>query len=224
MLQVFAPSGRFKGQVESGRQGPADSLNCAININVIQPTPDISPCGSDMQLHRQQLQLQRRALRLAAPLASCGSATLTEPLDDARSIGSDSVFLNSDDYWTGSDDATLCDSCSDDASSENSSADGGATAADACSCCASESPPAHSWTSSATPSPSAAGAFTQGPNVVQCSNQAAAPPARVENFTSSTRELSSHSNKMTEVTSSLVLDQLGNKVDGNNELITETVF
>lgn len=208
---MFAPSGRVKGQVESG---PAESLNsCAININVIQPTPDISPCGSDMQLHRQ-----RRALKLAAPLASCGSATLTEPLDDARSIGSDSVFFNNDDYWTGSDDATLCDSCSDDASSEDSSADGGAATAggDACSCCASESPPAHSWTSSPS---SAAGAFTQGPNVVQCSNQAS------ENFTSSTmRELSSHSNKMTEVTSSLVLDQLGNKVDGNNELITETVF
>jgi len=217
-LQVFAPSARVKGHVDGGAACThgAEALNCAININVIQPTPDISPCNSEKQLHRQQ---QRRALMLAAPLASCGSSTLTELPDDARSIGSDSVFYN-DEYWLGSEDATLCDSCSDDASSEDSYSEGGVR--EQCSCCGSESAP-HSRTSSAAGGASASytsGGYTQGPIVVQCSNQAPA----VENITSSSRELSSHSNKMTEVASSLVLDQLGNKVDGNNELITETVF
>jgi hypothetical protein len=194
---------------ETHGDGASETLNCAININVIQPTPDISPCNSEKQLHRK-----RRVMMLAAPLASFGSATLTEPAEDARSIGSDSVFYNNDEYWLGSDDGTLCDSCSEDASSEDSDTDN----VRKCSCC-----DAHARTSSPVhQADEAGGVVKQGPNViVQCSNE---EDANV-NSTASSRELSSHSNNLTEVASSLVLDQLASNVDGkNNELITETVF
>ncbi|XP_023318312.1 uncharacterized protein LOC106653034 isoform X2 [Trichogramma pretiosum] len=81
-----------------------------IDIQVIQPTPELSPCGSEAGLYgsvavpasynrQQQQQPQYRfpsaGHRVArsgrAPLASMGSVDPPEP--DSRSLGSDSVFL-----------------------------------------------------------------------------------------------------------------------------------
>ncbi|XP_059479911.1 uncharacterized protein LOC132199311 [Neocloeon triangulifer] len=211
---VFAPNVRVKGRVdgvgvESGRAADQSARNCAININVIQPTPDISPCNSEKQLNYRQ----RRAMMLAAPLASCGSATLGtfDEQADARSIGSDSVFYN-DEYWLGSDadDATLCDdsSCSSDGCSECSSTSG-ATGGTASRDQDVSVVPDNSSSSHSQRTPSPPSSSKQGPNVVVVLS----PPQNGQ-------ELSSCSNKMT----ANALDQLASKVDGNNELITETVF
>lgn len=86
-----------------------------IDINVIQPTPDISPCGSERQLYRQRQSSQWSTCggRLAAPLATMGhlSASLTDyPESDIRSIGSDSVFFNDDFTSDSSEDAATCES------------------------------------------------------------------------------------------------------------------
>jgi hypothetical protein len=69
-----------------------------IDINVIQPTPDVSPCGSERQLYRQQL-------RIAAPLASFS-------VSEADSVGSDSVFEEDEEA------AATCESSSDTESSD----------------------------------------------------------------------------------------------------------
>ncbi|XP_031783397.1 uncharacterized protein LOC100679586 isoform X2 [Nasonia vitripennis] len=88
-----------------------------IDIQVIQPTPELSPCGSEAGLYgapaalrqqQQQQQQRRRQYRHSssysssngakpspprrAPLASMGSVDPPEP--DSRSLGSDSVFLD----------------------------------------------------------------------------------------------------------------------------------
>ncbi|CAB3363146.1 Hypothetical predicted protein [Cloeon dipterum] len=215
---VFAPNMRVKGRVEGDRLGvdgcgvasaeQRGGSSCAININVIQATPDISPCSSEKQLNQRQ----RRAMMLAAPLASCGSATLAE---DARSIGSDSVFYNDDD-WLGSDDGTLCDdesSCSDDCSECSSDENVCVVARD--TYCSSS---LHSR-AALTPQPTDgdAAAAKQGPNDVLGADGAAAAHPR-------TTELSSRSSNKVTTASSLGLDQLASKVDGSNELISETVF
>ncbi|XP_024946223.1 uncharacterized protein LOC107273173 isoform X3 [Cephus cinctus] len=57
-----------------------------IDIQVIQPTPDMSPCGSEAGLYAGVSSTRR------APLASMGSVDPPEP--DSRSLGSDSVFLD----------------------------------------------------------------------------------------------------------------------------------
>ncbi|KAJ8676211.1 hypothetical protein QAD02_011997 [Eretmocerus hayati] len=75
----------------------------SIDIQVIQPTPELSPCGSEaglysaihqqhaiLELHQDpslEYQYQRRA-----PLASMGS--VDPPDQDSRSLGSDSVFAS----------------------------------------------------------------------------------------------------------------------------------
>lgn len=69
-----------------------------IDINVIQPTPDVSPCGSERQLYRQH----RFA---AAPLAAFS-------VSEADSVGSDSVFEEDEDA------AATCESSSDTDSSD----------------------------------------------------------------------------------------------------------
>lgn len=85
-----------------------------IDINVIQPTPDISPCGSERQLYRQRASSSQWSTcggRLAAPLASIGSASLTDyPESDIRSIGSDSVFYNDGFTSESSEEAATCES------------------------------------------------------------------------------------------------------------------
>ncbi|XP_012280069.1 uncharacterized protein LOC105699547 [Orussus abietinus] len=60
-----------------------------IDIQVIQPTPDLSPCGSEAGLYAGAATSGRRA-----PLASMRSVDPPEP--DSRSMGSDSVFLDDD--------------------------------------------------------------------------------------------------------------------------------
>ena len=58
-------------------------------MKVIQPTPDLSPCGSQVGLYGAATCGKR------APLASMGSV---DPPDlDSRSLGSDSVFLDEED-------------------------------------------------------------------------------------------------------------------------------
>ena len=88
-----------------------------IDIQVIQPTPEMSPCGSERTLYDQPLEFVRSELKppsrgsiaesatsslnvpvRAAPLASIssvgGSLTDYPDFDDMHSVGSDSVFLD----------------------------------------------------------------------------------------------------------------------------------
>ncbi|GFG29496.1 hypothetical protein Cfor_08466 [Coptotermes formosanus] len=88
-----------------------------IDIQVIQPTPEISPCESERTLYDQPLEFVRSELKppsrgstaesatsslnvpvRAAPLASIssvgGSLTDYPDFDDMHSVGSDSVFLD----------------------------------------------------------------------------------------------------------------------------------
>lgn len=88
-----------------------------IDIQVIQPTPEVSPCGSERTLYDHPVELSSPGLRppprgsivesvtsnlnvpvRLAPLASIssvgGSLTDYPDLDDMHSIGSDSVFLD----------------------------------------------------------------------------------------------------------------------------------
>ncbi|XP_046430233.1 uncharacterized protein [Neodiprion pinetum] len=60
-----------------------------IDIQVIQPTPDMSPCGSEAGLYAGAMGMGPPGRR--APLASMGSVDPPDP--DSRSLGSDSVFL-----------------------------------------------------------------------------------------------------------------------------------
>ncbi|KAL1110425.1 hypothetical protein AAG570_007956 [Ranatra chinensis] len=66
-----------------------------IDIQVVQPTPDISPCQSQMSLFENKTGEGGLSVPKVAPLASmssCGLASTTE--QDTHSIGSDSVFLD----------------------------------------------------------------------------------------------------------------------------------
>lgn len=88
-----------------------------IDIQVIQPTPEVSPCGSERTLYDQPVEFVRSELKppsrgsiaesatsslnipgRSAPLASIssvgGSLTDYPDFDDMHSIGSDSVFLD----------------------------------------------------------------------------------------------------------------------------------
>ncbi|XP_043471985.1 uncharacterized protein LOC122504799 isoform X1 [Leptopilina heterotoma] len=67
-----------------------------IDIQVTQPTPDISPCDSEAGLYTAGA-ITARALASGkrAPLASMTSVDPPEP--DTRSLGSDSVFINDED-------------------------------------------------------------------------------------------------------------------------------
>lgn len=65
-----------------------------IDIQVIQPTPELSPCTSEVGLYANESLLIRPSNK-RAPLASMGSVDPPEP--DSRSLGSDSVFLTNDD-------------------------------------------------------------------------------------------------------------------------------
>lgn len=88
-----------------------------IDIQVIQPTPEVSPCGSERTLYDQPVEFVRSELKppsrgsiaksatsslnvpvRAAPLASIssvgGSLTDYPDFDDMHSVGSDSVFLD----------------------------------------------------------------------------------------------------------------------------------
>lgn len=64
---------------------------------VIQPTPDLSPCGSEAGLYSGAVGNLMAATTSGrrAPLASMGSVDPPEP--DSRSLGSDSVFLKNED-------------------------------------------------------------------------------------------------------------------------------
>lgn len=80
-----------------------------IDIRVIQPTPSGSPCGSDRTLHAA-------AHRLAplASISSCASSLAVDYPDlDARSLGSDSVFLDDDECLDTDDEITQFSTDSD---------------------------------------------------------------------------------------------------------------
>lgn len=63
---------------------------------VIQPTPDLSPCGSEVGLYAGAVgSLMAVSSGKRAPLASMGSVDPPDP--DTRSLGSDSVFLKNED-------------------------------------------------------------------------------------------------------------------------------
>lgn len=63
---------------------------------VIQPTPDLSPCGSEVGLYAGAVgNLMAGSSGRRAPLASMGSVDPPDP--DSRSLGSDSVFLKNED-------------------------------------------------------------------------------------------------------------------------------
>ncbi|KZC06544.1 hypothetical protein WN55_10455 [Dufourea novaeangliae] len=64
-----------------------------IDIQVIQPTPELSPCTSEAGLYATEFLLAGPTGK-RAPLASMGSVDPPEP--DSRSLGSDSVFLRND--------------------------------------------------------------------------------------------------------------------------------
>ncbi|XP_076750213.1 uncharacterized protein LOC143423043 [Xylocopa sonorina] len=64
-----------------------------IDIQVIQPTPELSPCTSEAGLYVNEMMITKTSGK-RAPLASMGSVDPPEP--DSRSLGSDSVFLRSD--------------------------------------------------------------------------------------------------------------------------------
>ncbi|XP_050446380.1 uncharacterized protein LOC126848990 isoform X1 [Cataglyphis hispanica] len=67
-----------------------------IDIQVIQPTPDLSPCGSEVGLYAGAVgNLMAGSSGRRAPLASMGSVDPPDP--DSRSLGSDSVFLKNED-------------------------------------------------------------------------------------------------------------------------------
>ncbi|XP_017883584.1 uncharacterized protein LOC108627058 [Ceratina calcarata] len=63
-----------------------------IDIQVIQPTPELSPCTSEAGLYANEIMITGTSGK-RAPLASMGSVDPPEP--DSRSLGSDSVFLRS---------------------------------------------------------------------------------------------------------------------------------
>ncbi|XP_075235023.1 uncharacterized protein LOC142332462 [Lycorma delicatula] len=68
-----------------------------IDIQVIQPTPEISPSGSEGSLYSNNINNSLPGGLLVpkmAPLASISSCGITDISDDAHSIGSDSVFLD----------------------------------------------------------------------------------------------------------------------------------
>lgn len=63
---------------------------------IIQPTPDLSPSGSEVALNVVNKNLVKIAHdERRAPLAKIASIDPTDP--DSHSLGSDSVFLNDDD-------------------------------------------------------------------------------------------------------------------------------
>ncbi|XP_076659658.1 uncharacterized protein LOC143362976 [Halictus rubicundus] len=66
-----------------------------IDIQVIQPTPELSPCTSEAGLYANEFLLAGPTGK-RAPLASMGSVDPPEP--DSRSLGSDSVFLRNNDH------------------------------------------------------------------------------------------------------------------------------
>lgn len=71
-------------------------------MKVIQPTPEASPCGSERTLYHRAGSLVFPARR-QAPLASistCAGSVRMDDCDDARSVGSDSVFMDDDDLDT----------------------------------------------------------------------------------------------------------------------------
>ena len=65
-----------------------------IDIQVIQPTPELSPCTSEAGLYANEVLIAGTTGK-RAPLASMGSVDPPEP-DSSRSLGSDSVFLRND--------------------------------------------------------------------------------------------------------------------------------
>ncbi|XP_017795151.1 PREDICTED: uncharacterized protein LOC108576602 isoform X2 [Habropoda laboriosa] len=66
-----------------------------IDIQVIQPTPELSPCTSEAGLYANEVIIKGTTVK-RAPLASMGSVDPPEP--DSRSLGSDSVFLRNDEH------------------------------------------------------------------------------------------------------------------------------
>ncbi|XP_071452874.1 uncharacterized protein [Hetaerina americana] len=94
----------------SSRSSNSGTASYPIDINVIQPTPDVSPRGSERQLdrHKRVGDAPAQAARVLAPLASYGtggsSSSAASSLSsdcvppggdfDARSVGSDSVFFD----------------------------------------------------------------------------------------------------------------------------------
>lgn len=84
-------------------------LSYPIDIRVIQPTPGGSPCGSERTLHAA-------AHRLAplASISSCASSLAVDYPDlDARSLGSDSVFLDDEECLDTDDEITQFSTDSD---------------------------------------------------------------------------------------------------------------
>ncbi|XP_033347726.1 uncharacterized protein LOC117232476 isoform X2 [Bombus vosnesenskii] len=70
-----------------------------IDIQVIQPTPELSPCTSEAGLYANEAMITATRAGKRAPLASMGSVDPPEPdssLNNSRSLGSDSVFLRDD--------------------------------------------------------------------------------------------------------------------------------
>ncbi|KAJ9585117.1 hypothetical protein L9F63_003069, partial [Diploptera punctata] len=71
-----------------------------IDIQVIQPTPEVSPCGSERTLYDHPMEIAPQGLMppSRAPLATMssvgGSLTDYPDFDDIHSVGSDSVFLD----------------------------------------------------------------------------------------------------------------------------------
>ncbi|KAF3424921.1 hypothetical protein E2986_07012 [Frieseomelitta varia] len=69
-----------------------------IDIQVIQPTPELSPCTSEAGLYANEMMVTGTSGK-RAPLASMGSVDPPEPdssFNNSRSLGSDSVFLTND--------------------------------------------------------------------------------------------------------------------------------
>ncbi|KAG8229780.1 hypothetical protein J437_LFUL005861 [Ladona fulva] len=108
--RAAASQRRRRRRRESSRSSASASTSFPIDINVIQPTPDVSPRGSERQLdrHWKSTDAPAAAARVLAPLASYGtggssssaaSSLSSDPCPpgtdfDARSVGSDSVFFD----------------------------------------------------------------------------------------------------------------------------------
>ncbi|XP_029042799.1 uncharacterized protein LOC114876010 [Osmia bicornis bicornis] len=88
----------FSTKHHSTHDEPWD-LYYPIDIQVIQPTPELSPCTSEAGLYANEVMMAGTTGK-RAPLASMGSVDPPEPdssFEHSRSLGSDSVFLRTDD-------------------------------------------------------------------------------------------------------------------------------
>lgn len=85
-----------------------------IDIRVIQPTPGGSPCGSERTLCGHPAIPQHNKLAPLASISSCASSLLVDYPDlDARSLGSDSVFLDDEECLDTEDEVTQFSTDSD---------------------------------------------------------------------------------------------------------------